>query len=180
MPGGSGAVSSGPVPWPLEPAADVRYGWPLRLAALITVLTYVVTGIAKLRYAGGDWVSGDTLLNQIAFDNARKKVLGDAYSPLAARSLSSGRGSDRWVRHPRGRAGAPVALLGRRWARVVGGGVVLHVGILALMAIGFPYPLSLIAFAPFFRCERPFEWVLDVTADVDGLLRWSHIPQRGG
>ncbi len=66
-----------------EPVEDVGYGFPLRLAAVITVLTYVVTGVAKLRYAGGDWLAGDTLLHQIAFDNARKKVLGDAYSPLA-------------------------------------------------------------------------------------------------
>ena len=65
-------------------AEDVRYGFPLRLAVVLTVLTYVVTGVAKLRYAGGDWLAGDTLLHQIAFDNARKQVLGDSYSPLAA------------------------------------------------------------------------------------------------
>ena len=36
-----------------------------------------------------------------------------------------------------------------------------HVGIVALMWISFAYPLSLIAFAPFFRCERLVEWFLD-------------------
>jgi hypothetical protein len=29
-----------------------------------------------------------------------------------------------------------------------------HVGVLALMAILFPYPVTFIAFAPFFRTER--------------------------
>ena len=75
---------------------DVRYGWPLRLAALLTVLTYVVTGVAKLRYGHG-WVSGDTLLHQITFDNARKKVLGSTYSPFAG-SLAAHPGVDPPVR----------------------------------------------------------------------------------
>jgi hypothetical protein len=141
---------------------DVRYGWPLRLAALVTALTYVVTGVAKLRYAGGGWLGGDTLLHQVAFDNARKKVLGAPYSPLAS-TFAGHPGLFR----PMGpltlavELGAPVALLGRRWALGwTTAAWVLHVGILALMAIGFPYPLSLVAFAPAFRCERPFEWLL--------------------
>ena len=141
---------------------DVRYGWPLRLAALVTVLTYVVTGIAKLRYAGGDWLSGDTLLHQITFDNARKKVLGSPYSPLAG-PLAEHPGLVR----PLGlvtlvvELGAPVALLGRRWALAWAATAWLfHLGIVVLMAITFPYPLSLVAFAPLFRCERPFEAVL--------------------
>ena len=39
---------------------------------------------------GDGWVSGDTLLHQITFDNARKKVLGSTYSPFAG---SAGRPS---------------------------------------------------------------------------------------
>jgi hypothetical protein len=152
---------------PVDPATSaapsVRFGWPLRLAALVTVLTYVVTGIAKLRYAGGDWLGGDTLLHQIAFDNARKKVLGASYSPLAT-AFAGHPGLFR----PMGaltlvvELGAPLALLGRRWAWVwTGSAWVLHLGILALMAIGFPYPLSLIAFAPLFALERPVEALRD-------------------
>lgn len=145
----------------LSPAADrtgedVRYGFPLRLAAVVTVLTYVVTGIAKLRYAGIDWLTGDTLLNQIAFDNARKKVLGDWYSPLAGAAAAHP-----WLFRPMGvltvlvELGAPVALLGRRWAAAWSiSAWLFHVGILALMWISFAYPLSFIAFAPFFRLER--------------------------
>jgi Vitamin K-dependent gamma-carboxylase len=145
-----------------EPDDDVRFGWPVRLAALATVLTYVVTGIAKLRYAGLDWLGGDTLLHQIAFDNARKKVLGDTYSPFAA-AFAGHPGLFR----PLGvltlvvELGAPVALLGRRWAAWwCGAAWLFHVGILGLMWISFPYPLSLVAFAPFFRCERFVEAIL--------------------
>ena len=139
--------------------ADVRYGWPLQLAALVTVFTYVVTGIAKLRYAGGGWLSGDTLIHQIAFDNARKKVLGSVYSPFAGALVA----------HPGFirpfapltvlvELGAPIALVSRRWATTwITSAWVLHAGIVALMAITFPYPLSLVAFAPLLDCERPFQ-----------------------
>ncbi len=145
-----------------EPAEDVRYGFPLRLAAVITVLTYVVTGVAKLRYAGGDWLAGDTLLHQVAFDNARKKVLGDSYSPLASTVVGHP-----GLFRPMGlltlvvELGAPVALLGRRWAAWWSASAWLfHVGIVALMWISFAYPLSFIAFAPFFRIEVLGERVL--------------------
>lgn len=145
-----------------EPADDVAYGFPLRLAALVTVTTYVVAGVAKLRYGGADWLDGDTLLHQIAFDNARKLVLGDDLSPLAATAL--GRPG---LFAPMGlltvvvELGAPVALLGRRWA--LGWSVAawsFHLGIAGLMWIAFPYPLSFIAFAPLLACERPIEAVL--------------------
>jgi hypothetical protein len=153
--------------WSLDartgPAAppDVRYGWPLRLAALVTVLTYVVTGAAKLRYGGLDWLSGDTLLHQITFDNARKKVLGSQYSPFAG-SLADHPG----LVQPFApltvlvELGAPLALLGRRWAvGWIASAWVLHLGIIALMAITFPYPVSLVAFAPLVECERPLRAV---------------------
>ncbi len=145
-----------------EGAEDVRYGFPLRLAAVLTVLTYVVTGVAKLRYAGGDWLAGDTLLHQIAFDNARKQVLGDGYSPLASTVVGHP-----GLFRPMGaltilvELGAPVALLGRRWAAWWSASAWLfHVGIVALMWISFAYPLSFIAFAPFFRIERLGERLL--------------------
>lgn len=138
-----------------EAAEDVRYGFPLRLAAVLTVTTYVVTGVAKLRYAGGDWLAGDTLLHQIAFDNARKQVLGDEYSPLASTVVGHP-----WLFRPMGaltilvELGAPIALLGRRWAAWWSASAWLfHVGIVAFMWISFAYPLSFIAFAPFFRIE---------------------------
>lgn len=147
---------------PPDRAPAVRYGWPLRLAGLVTVLTYVVTGMAKVRYGGGEWFRGDTLLHQVAFDNARKVVLGDPAAVVA----------DPLLAHPAlfrpvgvltvaVELGAPVALVSRRWAaRWVTAAWLFHAGILAVMAIGFPYPLTLIAFAPLLACERPVEMLL--------------------
>ncbi|HEX6421065.1 MAG TPA: hypothetical protein VFZ77_21355, partial [Acidimicrobiales bacterium] len=53
---------------------DGRHGWPVRLAALVVVLTYLVTGIAKVRMGGLAWVDGDTLRHIVAHDNLRKAV----------------------------------------------------------------------------------------------------------
>ena len=139
-----------------EPADDPRYGWPLRLAAAITVGTYVLAGIAKLRHSGVDWITSDILRNYVAYDNLRKVELGDNYSrlgaalcrhpalfpPLAAVSLGF-------------ELLAPLAFLGRRaaivWSLIAWG---FHVGVLALMWIFFPYPLLGFAYAPLFRLER--------------------------
>ena len=128
----------------VEPADDVRYGWPLRLAAVVTVLTYVVTGVAKLRYAGARLARPATrCCDQIAFDNARKKVLGDDLlaagrdvrrPPLAV--PADGRCSRWWSSW-----GRRVALLGRRWAAAWAAAAwTFHVGIVALMWISFAVP----------------------------------------
>ncbi|HTJ85248.1 MAG TPA: HTTM domain-containing protein [Polyangiaceae bacterium] len=143
-------------------AADARrFGFALFLLASITTLTYVLAGIAKLRISGLHWITGDVLRNHIAHDNARKALLGDGHSVLGG-----------WlVRHPwifppfaAGSVvlelGAPLALFGKRIARVWCLGLwAFHVGVLALMWIFFPYPLSFIAYAPFFEAERFVEWV---------------------
>jgi hypothetical protein len=56
--------------------------------------------------------------------------------------------------------GAPLALLGRRAALVWVVAVIgFHIGVVALMAILFPFAMSGVAFAPFFRPERFVEWV---------------------
>jgi len=138
-----------------------RFGYALFLLAAITTLTYVLAGIAKLRVSGIHWVTGDVLRNHIAHDNARKALLGDSHSVLGA-----------WlVRHPWLfppfavgsmvlELGAPFALLGKRIGRLWSFGAwAFHLGVLALMWILFPYPLSFIAFAPFFRAERFIDWV---------------------
>lgn len=139
------------------PATDGRaYGWAIRLLALLTVLTYLLAGIAKLRLSGLSWVSSDILRNYIAYDNLRKLLLADAHSPLGG-----------WlVAHPRlfpplAAASlalellAPLALLGPRAARAWAAGAWLfHAGVLAIMAIFFPYPLFGLAFAPLFPVER--------------------------
>ncbi len=47
-------------------AAATRYGFPLKLMSIVTVLTYLLAGLAKLRTSGMDWVAGNVLRDQIA------------------------------------------------------------------------------------------------------------------
>lgn len=131
-------------------------GWPVRVMAIATVTGYVVAGIAKVRNGGADWLVGDVLRHQIAFDNLRKILLGDLHSPLGGWLVGYG-----WVFVPIAIATilveifAPVAFLGDWWRR---GWVIaawaFHVGILALMAIVFPYHLLGVAYAPLLAPER--------------------------
>ncbi len=93
-------------------------GWPLKVMSAVTVATYFVAGVAKLRFGGGlDWLEGDGLLRLVAHDNLRKRLLGDAWSPISPVAVG----------HPMifqigawltlvVELGAPLALLGRRWA----------------------------------------------------------------
>jgi hypothetical protein len=139
------------------PAPHGRYGWPLRLMCCVVVVAYLLAGVAKLRNAGMDWVWGDELRNHIALDNARKALLGDIYSPLAA-PLMHWDGLFRLLALATllVELGAPLALFGRRAAAVwVLLAVGFHLGVLALMMIAFPYQMLGISFACFFPVERP-------------------------
>jgi Vitamin K-dependent gamma-carboxylase len=142
------------------PPPDGRYGWPLLLMRVVAVASYFIAGVAKLRWGGPEWFGGDALLYTIAADSMRKIVLGSQHSPVAELLLGQV-----WLF--RGLAlltlvvevGAPLALLGRRvalaWTFAV---LAFHLGVFALMAILFPFPLSGVAFAPFFAPERLIEW----------------------
>ncbi len=139
------------------PGPMPRYGWPVFALGLATCIAYALAGFAKLRTAGLDWVTSDALRNYIAYDNLRKIVLGDTHAPLGAAL----------VRHPALfkplaaltlvlELAAPLALLGRRPATLFAVGIwSFHLGVLATMAIFFPYPLLGIAFAPWFEIEKP-------------------------
>jgi Vitamin K-dependent gamma-carboxylase len=155
---------------PQERAPDARYGWPIRLLCAITVLTYVIAGVSKLRNAGYDWVSGDVLRNYVAHDNVRKIALGDAHSSLGGSLVGY-----RWLWPPLAlvsmivELGAPLALVHRRLARAwVAVAWLFHIGVLALMAIFFPYPALGVAFAPFFPIERALEhpWARRILASA--------------
>ena len=138
------------------PRDATAYGWPIALAALVVVVTYVITGVAKLRYGGLDWIAGDTLRNHVAYSAARLDLLGGDQSPIAGWVVRAS-----WGWTPAAaltvavELAAPVALLGGRirtvWVAAVW---LLHLGIAATMLIVFPYPLFLVAFAPFYRVER--------------------------
>jgi hypothetical protein len=140
---------------------DGRYGWPLRLMCAIVVIAYVLAGWAKLRNGGMDWLWGDELRNHIAIDNARKALLGDIYSPFAGPILHWGAAFKILAFMTVAvEIAAPVAMIGRRTAFVwVALAMAFHFGVLGLMFIAFPYQLTGIAYASFFRAEKLFEWL---------------------
>ncbi|MFN3255800.1 MAG: hypothetical protein ACE37B_08890 [Ilumatobacter sp.] len=137
-------------------AASTDYGWPLAMCSLTLVITYVIAGIAKLRYGGLDWVLGDTLRNHVAYSAARLDVLGASPSPLARPAVRFDEV------FPIAAAAtvaiellAPLALFGATLRNVwVAATWAMHLGIFALMLVGFPYPLFLVAFAPLYDLER--------------------------
>ena len=133
-------------------------GWSLRVMSAVTVTTYLVSGLAKFRFGGGlDWLDGDRLLRLVAHDNLRKRLLGDRYSPFAEHVVGHA-----WLFQVAAvvtvvvEIGAPVALFasGRIRYAWVGLAWTFHIGVLALMAIFFPYPISGIAYASMLPVER--------------------------
>jgi len=140
-------------------AGEGRYGWAVRAMSLVTVVAYVVAGVAKLKLSGASWLGGELLRAQIAYDNLRKLELGTAVSPLGP-----------WlVRKPAVfpalaaltllvELGAPLALWNRRVALGwVAAAWAFHVGVLLLMSIAFVYQLSGVAYLSFFPLERLLE-----------------------
>jgi hypothetical protein len=133
-----------------------RYGWPIELLCRVTVATYLIAGITKLRNAGFGWVTSDTLRNFVAYDNLRKIELGDLYSPLGVFMVRFD-----WLFPPLAAVsllvelGSPLALVHRRvgaaWCALAWS---FHVGVLAVMWIVFHYPLLGLAYASFFPMER--------------------------
>jgi len=139
---------------PARPGGETS-GWPLNLMMAIVVVTYVLAGVAKLRWSGVEWVTGDVLQNWIAIDNLRKLLFDDLYSPIGGWLSSIG-----WVWLPVAvltlvvELGAPLALVPGRvrtlWLVVAWS---FHVGVFTLMAISFPYQLCGIAYLAFVRPE---------------------------
>jgi hypothetical protein len=129
---------------------------------VVTVTVYFIAGVAKLKLGGLAWAEGDQLRAQVAVDNLRKVMLAREASALGV-----------WmVRHPSVffplalltlvvELGAPLALTHRRaalaWTLAAWG---FHLGVLASMDITFAYPLSFVAFLPFFRVERGYQALL--------------------
>lgn len=140
-------------------AADGRFGWAVRSMSLVTVVAYVVAGVAKLKLSGGTWLGGELLRAQIAYDNLRKLELGTEVSPLGP-----------WLVRKPGifpalavltllvELGAPLALFRRRIAALwVAAAWSFHLGVLLLMSIAFVYQLSGVAYLSFFPIERLLE-----------------------
>jgi len=145
---------------PARAAPAAGYGWAIKLLAAITCAAYLLAGIAKLRLAGLSWLDGGQLRNQIAVDNLRKALLGGTVAPLARFLVS----------HPDGLAvcslltmgielGAPLALLGGRFARIWAWGAWgFHAGVVLAMNVWFPYPLAGVAFLPLIEAEHLVGW----------------------
>ena len=161
------------------------YASPLRLVCIVVVLTYVIAGVAKLRYGGLEWIFGDALRNHVAYSAARLELLGGTPSPLAEIAVRRA-----WMFPPMAAVAvvielaAPIALFGGWYRNVwVGAAWLMHAGIAALMLIAFPYPLFLMAFAPFFPLERAARSGADVVRSVragTGPERTGFSPRRGG
>lgn len=135
-------------------------GWVLRTMAIVTVATYLLAGITKLRNGGGGWLTGEALGGWLAWDALRKIELGSTASPVAPFIAA----------HPAllqllaiytliVELGAPVALvspkIARGWALLAWG---FHFGILLTMWIGFFYPLTGIALLSLLPAEKLSEW----------------------
>lgn len=156
----------------LAPAADVlsldareatslasphfKYGWAIRLMCWVCVCAYFLAGLAKLKNSGWGFIEGDSLRNYVAMDNVRKIELGSPHSPLAALFLPFPAAFQILaVASLVLELGAPLVMLSRKAAKLWSIAMwSFHVGVLALMAILFLYPITFIAFAPFYHTER--------------------------
>jgi hypothetical protein len=123
----------------------------IRWCAVVTVTTYFIAGIAKLRYGGVDWMSGDTLTNHVRFSALRLEVLGGTASP-AARLMQTipGLAIIGALISVAVELGAPLVLLSGRhvrglWCLTV---AVLHFSIAVTMFVVFPYHLVGLAVLP--------------------------------
>jgi len=146
---------------PPKSSVSGAYGWAARAMSATTAICYVLAGLAKLKLAGPVWLEGGLLRAQIAYDNLRKAELGSSYSELGAALV-----------HYEApfivlalmtvalELGAPLALLGRRFALVWAlAAWSFHIGVQALMAIPFPYQLSFVAYASLFEVERAYDFI---------------------
>ncbi len=149
---------------PDRPATSYRGA--LRLMSALTALSYLLAAVAKARNGGLAWVSGDVLRNQVAYDNLRKHLLGDPHSPLGGWLTRFA-----WVFVAMALATVLIEwaapLIGARWTVArwwIGAAWAFHVGVLAVMAIVFPYQLSGIAYSSALPLERWVRWGRSATS----------------
>ena len=139
-----------------------RYGWPIKLVCAATVLTYFLSGVAKVfGELAWDWVTGSAMRSQVAVDTLRKNVLGEMSSPLFEwlyphTELFLIMGITTFVLE----LGAPLAMVNKRagmvWAFLTW---LMHWGIFAIMGIRFRYQMTFLIFLPFFDVEKVVPFV---------------------
>jgi hypothetical protein len=143
---------------PGQPSApDWRSGWALKMLQIGATVPYVVAAVAKVRSkAGWAWALGDNLRDQIMMNGIYYEMLRGGANEMTFEASHW-----TWVFTFLAVAtlivefGAPLALLGGRWAAgFVLSLIGLHWGILWIMGIVFPYQLTGLAFACFVPWER--------------------------
>ena len=124
--------------------------WAMQWCAVATVVLYMLAGVAKLRYGGSAWISGDVLAHHIGYSSARLSVFGERPPLLASFAVNhTGALAVASFTTVALELVAPLALL-RRWLAVVWSTAMwaMHVGIALTMAVAFPYPIVGLAFVP--------------------------------
>jgi predicted DCC family thiol-disulfide oxidoreductase YuxK len=143
-------------------AAHWRYGWPVQLLCAATLLTYFLSGVAKVY---GDlawaWVDGSAMRSQVAVDSMRKILMGDSATPFFEWIYPQ-----TWLFLLMGlgtmviELGAPLVMLSRRlgvaWSVLTW---LLHIGIFVVMGITFRYQMLGLIFLPFLDVEKFWPWV---------------------
>ncbi len=139
------------------PTPSSRYGWPIRLLALATATTYLLSGIAKLRLSGLDWFDPETLRNHIAYSATRIELVGGPTPPAASWVIDRS-----WLLTSMAigglavELGAPFALLARRFRDLwIGSAIAFHLGTAATMLVFFGYRGLGIGLLPLVAIERP-------------------------
>lgn len=139
------------------PTPNERYGWPIQLISMATLLSYFVAGVAKVTSeAGWGWASGSVIRGQVGVDALRKEVLGETSGVLAPFLFEH-----LWIFTLMGIAtlivelGAPLFIVNRRlgqfWCIATYG---MHWGIYLTMGIKFRYQMSGCMFFSFFSLEE--------------------------
>jgi hypothetical protein len=141
-----------------SPGESGAYGWPLRLMAMGTAVTYFLAGVAKVAgESGWSWAMGESLRRQIAVDGLRKELFGShapelayllydhlwLFTLLGVGTLVLELGAPLWVIH---------RAIGKLWAVQTWA---MHVGIWLIMGIRFEYCLTGVIFACLFDVEKP-------------------------
>jgi len=157
----SGAISLDSILRGRSPAGW-RFGWPVMLISAVTLVTYFLSGYAKVEgELAWSWASGEAMRSQVAVDALRKEILAGGSSELFRWLYGQ-----TWLFLIAGlgtlviELGAIFVLLNRKvamvWAALTVG---MHWGIWFLMEIHFPFHMSGLIFLSLFPAERAWFWL---------------------
>lgn len=139
------------------PAGNWRYAAPHRGMQAVTLVTYWLAGVAKVRGASGwAWARGEGMRRQVAADGLRKELLGSSAGGLGLRLYPYTR---LWTVLATGslllELLAPLVMLDRRVGRLWAVGAWgMHWGIYLVMNITFRHNLSGVTYLPWFPVEK--------------------------